>query len=114
MNKIQNLELIKPNETVIISCPTCNDSVIVALKDKTLNFYRLNGMDKLSANVKALYSRDLPTNIRNVEFEDKLYVVAKGDINNSSLVCIQTDNNDLKIKRVRRKQLDEQRNLLNI
>lgn len=114
MNKIQNLEFIKHNETVVISSSSCNDSVLVAIKDKTLNFYQLKNMDRLGANVKALYSRNLPTNIRNVELKSKLYVVVKEDVGNNALFCVEETNNGLKIKRVKRNQLQQNQNLLNI
>ena len=113
MKAQQNLQTINQFETLIISSPNCNDTIVMGLDNK-LHFCIYRDMNKSVAITK---SKTLPYSTlltREIEFKGKLYIITDSeDEIKPTLVCIEEDGLSLKISHVKRKTETQDKNLLN-
>ena len=112
MNAKQNLEVLDPFETLIITNPNCHDTIIIGIKRRKLivrNFCNENVTDKTLDN----YLEKLPAIQRDIEFTGKIYILADQGLDKPLLFSIEENERGLILKSVKRKELEQNENLLN-
>ena len=105
----QNLELLDEFETLIVSSPNCNDTIILAIKNGKLimrNFCN----EYATEETLNKHTEGLSLIHRDIEFTDKIYILASDGLDKPMLFSIEETANGLKIKSVERKL---KQNLLN-
>ena len=112
MKAKQNIELINDFETLFISSPNCNDIVVMSFVNKP-HFYIYRDTTKSRAIEQA---KNLPyhtTLKREIEFENKVYIVTNSEEDEkSSIFSIVEDGKNLQIDKLKSKTLNQNENLL--
>ena len=106
MKAKQNLEILSPFETLIISSPNCTDSLVLSIKNGNLligSFYEKNlSEESLDNSLKGL-----PCIYRKIEFTGKMYVLTSEGVSNPTLFRIEEMAHNLKISPLKRKFQNE-------
>lgn len=112
MKAKQNLEKIQEFETLIISSPNCNDTIVMSLTDR-LHFCMYRDTNPALVSNKIANLAEYSAIERPIEFTNKIYIVAnEKELNKSTLFCIEEDGESLKISHIKHKNLKQSENLL--
>lgn len=112
MDKLQNLEILDPFETLIISNPNCTDTIIIGIKNKKLIIRNYCNENRSKDSIDS-YLNDLSPIQRDIEFSGKIYILADEGIDKPLLFSIEENERGLILKGVKRKELKQNKNLLN-
>ena len=111
MKAKQNLQLIHDFETLIISSPNCNDTMVMSLTNNP-HFRIYRNTNKAMATKQAKLLPYYTTLEREVEFENKLYLVTNAeDVDKSTIFCIEEDGESLKISQLKSKTMEQNQDL---
>lgn len=111
MKAKQNLEQIQEFETLIISSPNCNDTLVMSLTDK-LHFCMYRDTRPSLARDKVAHLSAYSAIERPVIFTDKLFVIANDEnTNTSTLFCVAETKYGLQINEVKSKHLEQKQDL---
>ncbi len=95
----QNLEVLDPFETLIISNPNCPDTIIAAIKNGKLVIRNFWNEDR-SENVVDKYTEGLSPLHRHIEFTGKVYILAHDGLEKPVLFSVEEMLNGLLLKPV--------------
>ena len=106
MKAKQNIELINDFETLIISSPNCNDVVVMSLTNKP-HFCIYRDTIKSRAIEQAKLLPYYTTLEREVEFENKVYIVTSSvEDKTSTIFSFKENGKSLQINKLKRKTLN--------
>ncbi|MBQ7797612.1 MAG: hypothetical protein IJ371_00630 [Clostridia bacterium] len=112
MKAKQNLEVLDQFETLIITNPNCNQTIILAVKNGKFVMRTFVNEDA-TEDTLGKYTQDLSIIHRNIEFTKKIYILAGDGLDKTMLFSIEEMLGGLLFKPVQRKTLKQNPNLEN-
>ena len=112
MKAKQNLEVLDPFETLIITNPNCHDTIIIGIKNRKLIVGNLCNEDVTEETLNK-HAEGLSCIHRDIKFTGKIYILADQGLDKPLLFSIEENERELILKSVKRKELEQNENLLN-
>ena len=112
MKAKQNLEVLDPFETLIITNPNCHDTIIIGIKSRKLIVRNFCNEDS-TKNTLNKNLQGLPCIHRNIEFIGKVYILADDGLDKPLTFSIEETENGLLLKGCSRKALKQTETAMN-
>ena len=112
MESKQNLEVLDPFETLIITNPNCHDTIIIGIKNRKLIVRNFCNEDSTEETLNK-HTEGLSPIHREIQFTGKIYILADKGIDKPQLFSIEENERGLILKSVKRKEIEQNENLLN-
>ena len=112
MKAKQNLEVLQEFETLIITNPNCNQTIILAVKNGKFVMRTFFNEDENKDTLKK-YTQDLSIIHRNIEFTGKIYILVSEGLDKTMLFSIEEMLDGLLFKPVTRNSLKHNREIEN-
>ena len=106
MKAKQNLEVLDPFETLIITNPNCHDTIIIGIKSRKLIVRNFCNEDVTEETLNK-HAEGLSCIHRDIEFTGKIYILADQGLDKPLLFSIEEMSNSLLLRQVTKKSLKQ-------